>query len=157
MMEQAQAGHGHGDIVFIARFDDIVVADRAAGLGDVVDAAAMGPFNVVAKGEEGIAAQGYAVELGDPGFLFFPCERFRFFREQVLPDAVGQDVFVVIGDVDVDGVVTVRTADIVAERQVQDFRVLAEPPDIGLVAGQARAVDAGLLASTDADVMPSLT
>ena len=99
MMEQAQAGHGHGDIVFIARFDDIVVADRAAGLGDVVDAAAMGPFNVVAKGEEGIAAQGYAVELGDPGFLFFPCERFRFFREQVLPDAVGQDVFVVIGDV----------------------------------------------------------
>ena len=57
MMEQAQAGHGHGDIVFIARFDDIVVADGAAGLGDVVDAAAMGPFNVVAKGEEGIAAQ----------------------------------------------------------------------------------------------------
>lgn len=66
------------------------------------------------------------MELGNPGFLFFPCERFRFFREQILPDAVGQDVFVIIGDVDVDSVVAVRAADIVAERQIQDFRILAE-------------------------------
>ena len=29
MMEQAEAGHGHGDIVFIACFDDIVIADGA--------------------------------------------------------------------------------------------------------------------------------
>ena len=41
MMEQAQDGHSNGDVVFIARFDDIVVADGAAGLGDVVDAAAI--------------------------------------------------------------------------------------------------------------------
>ena len=151
MMEQAQAGHGHGDVVFIARFDDIVIADGAAGLGDVVDTAAMSPFDVVTEGEESIAAQGDAVELGNPGFLFFPCERFRFFREQILPDAVGQDVFVIIRDVDVDSVVTVRAADIVAERQIQDFRILAEPPDIGFVTSQARAVDAGLLTGADAD------
>ena len=90
MMEQAQAGHGHGDVVFIARFDDIVIADGAAGLGDVVDTAAMSPFDVVTKGEESITAQGDAVELGNPGFLFFPCERFRFFREQILPACSGR-------------------------------------------------------------------
>lgn len=77
-MEQAQVGHGHGYAVFVAGFNDVVVTDGAAGLGDVVYAATMGPFNVVAKGEEGVAAQGYTVELGNPGFLFFLCERFRF-------------------------------------------------------------------------------
>ena len=111
----------------------------------------MGPFNIITKGEESIATQGYAVELGNPGFLFFPRERFRFFGEQILPDTVGQDVFIVVRDVDVDGVIAVRTADIVTERQVQNFRILTEPPDIGFVTSQARAVDAGLLTSTDAD------
>ena len=50
VMEQADVRHGHRHVVFVGRLDDIVVADGAAGLGDVVDAAAMGPFNIVAKG-----------------------------------------------------------------------------------------------------------
>ena len=52
MMEQAQAGHGHGDVVFIARFDDIVIADGAAGLGDVVDTAAMSRSMLSPKGKK---------------------------------------------------------------------------------------------------------
>ena len=52
MMEQAQAGHGHGNSIFIARFDDIVVADRAAGLGDIVDAAAMSRSMLSPKGKK---------------------------------------------------------------------------------------------------------
>ena len=128
-----------------------LVADRAAGLGDIVDAAAMSPFDVVAKGEEGVAAKGYAVKLSNPGLLFFPRKGLRFFRKEILPDAVGQYVFIIIGNVDVDGVVPVRTTDVVAEGQAQDFRVLTEPPYIGLIASQARAVDAGLLTGTDTD------
>ena len=151
MMEEAQAGHRHGNSIFIARFDDIVVADRTAGLGNVVDAAAMSSFDVVAKGEESVAAEGYAVELSNPGFLFFPRKGLRFFRKEILPDTVSQDVFVIVGDVDVDGIVPVRTADVVAEGQVQDFRVLTEPPDIGLITGQTGAVDAGLLTGADTD------
>ena len=38
-----------------------------------------------------------------------------------------------------------------SRRQVQDFRVLTEPSDIGLIAGQTGAVDARLLPGTDAD------
>lgn len=78
MMEEAQAGHGHSNPILIARFDDIVVADRTAGLGDVIDAAAMSSFDVVAKGEESVAAEGYAVELSNPDLLFFPCKGLRF-------------------------------------------------------------------------------
>ena len=57
MMEEAQASHRHGNSIFIARFDDIVVADRTTGLSDVIDAAAMSSFDVVAKGEESVAAE----------------------------------------------------------------------------------------------------
>ena len=57
VMEQPQPGHSHSNIVFIARFNDIVVADGSAGLGDVINAAAVRPFYIIAKGEEGIAAR----------------------------------------------------------------------------------------------------
>lgn len=78
MMEEAQAGHDHSNSIFIARFDDIVIADRTAGLSDVIDAAAMSAFDVIAKGEESVAAKGYAVELSNPGLLFFPRKGLRF-------------------------------------------------------------------------------
>ena len=39
MMEQADAGEGHGDAVLVARGNDMVVADAAAGLCHVLHAA----------------------------------------------------------------------------------------------------------------------
>ena len=50
-------GEGHGDAVAIAGLDDVVVADGAAGLGDVGDAALLGALDVVAEGEEGVGAE----------------------------------------------------------------------------------------------------
>ena len=50
-MEQAHAGEGHDDIVLVALGDDQVIADGAAGLGDVLDAggdAALDGVQVVA-------------------------------------------------------------------------------------------------------------
>ena len=49
-------GKGHCHIVFVRRFDYMVITDGAAGFRYVLHAAAMGPFDVVAKGEEGVAA-----------------------------------------------------------------------------------------------------
>ena len=56
MVEQAHAGEGHGDAVFVAGHDDMVVTYRAACLGDVLHATLVGTLNVVAEGEEGVAA-----------------------------------------------------------------------------------------------------
>ena len=50
-----------------------------------------------------------------------------------------------IGDVQVDGVVPVGAAEIRRKGQLQDGGMLAEPPDIRLVAGKAGAVNAALL------------
>ena len=151
MVEQAHAGEGHGDAVFVASLDDVVVAHAASGLRHILHAALVRALDVVAEGEEGVRAEGHAGVAGNPFLLFLACERFGAFGEELLPLAVGQHVHIVVADVDVDGVVAVGAADFLHERQRHHFRVLAEPPDVGLVAGQAGAVDAALLSRADAD------
>ena len=81
MMEQAKTRHSHSNIVFITRFDNIIITDRAACLGNVIDAAAVSSFYVIAKGEEGITAKSYAVQLSNPSLLFFFRKGFWFFRK----------------------------------------------------------------------------
>ena len=54
-MEQAQTGKGHGDTVLIAGFDNIVITNGTTCLGNILHAAAMSAFNVVAEGEESVA------------------------------------------------------------------------------------------------------
>ena len=56
VVEQPHPGEGHGDAVFVALFDDQIVPDGAARLGDVLHAGGHGPLNVVGEGEEGIGA-----------------------------------------------------------------------------------------------------
>ena len=57
MVEQTDTRKCHGDAVLVARLDDMVVAYRSTGLGNVFHAALVGPFDVVTEGEEGIRPQ----------------------------------------------------------------------------------------------------
>ena len=77
MVEQADARKGHGDVVLVAGGDDVVVPDGAAGLGDDRHAGLVGPLDVVAEGEEGVAAQGDTGHLVQPGPLFLSGQRLR--------------------------------------------------------------------------------
>ena len=54
MVEEAHAGEGHGDAVFVAGGYHVVVTNRTAGLGNILHAALVGAFDIVAKGEEGV-------------------------------------------------------------------------------------------------------
>lgn len=63
VMEQADVRHGHRHVVLVGRLDDIVVADGAAGLGDVGHAALVGTLDVVAEGEESIRSRATPVFL----------------------------------------------------------------------------------------------
>ena len=56
-MEQTHTDECHGNSVFVAGLYHVVVAHRTACLGDVLHTALMGSLDVVAEGEEGIAAQ----------------------------------------------------------------------------------------------------
>ena len=80
--------HSHGHIVLVAGGDNIIVTDRAACLGDVADTAFTGAFDIVAKGEEGVRAQGNARLSSQPGLLFLTGEGGRLFGEQMFPVAV---------------------------------------------------------------------
>ena len=150
-MEQTHTREGHGNAVFVAGLDDIVVANAAAGLCNVFHATLVGTLDVVAEGEEGIGTETYLRVLGNPRFLFLAGEGFGLCLEELLPGAVAENIIVVVGDIYIDSVVTVGTADIVDKGEVHHFRMLAEPPDVGFVAGEARAMDAALLAGADAD------
>ena len=56
MVEQTDACKRHGDAVFVAGFDDMVITYRTACLGDVFHAALVRTLDVVAEGEESIRA-----------------------------------------------------------------------------------------------------
>ena len=104
-MEQTSAGEAHGDVIFVGGLDDIVVTDRAAGLGDVAHAGLAGALHVVAEGEEGITAHSHAGQLSDPLLLFLGGEYLGLDLEGVLPHAVGQNVLILIGGVNIDSIV----------------------------------------------------
>ena len=73
MVEQTDAGEAHGDAVVVAGFNDVVISDGAARLGDVLDAGLEGALHVVAEGEEGVGAHGHAAHLRAERLLLEPC------------------------------------------------------------------------------------
>ena len=116
MMEQSYACHGHGDAVFVACINDMVVANGASGLRYVRYTAFVRALNVVTKGEEGVAAQGHLLVLGYPCLLFISGERCRFGGEELLPNAVLQQIFIFVTDVQVNRVVAIGAANVFFER-----------------------------------------
>ena len=69
MMEQTQAAKCHGNAVFVAGVNHLLIADGTAGLDNSGHAAAMRALNVVAEGEKRVAAEGNACDLAEPFLL----------------------------------------------------------------------------------------
>ena len=156
VMEQAHARERHGDTVFVAHADDMVVPDRAARFRDIGHAALARALNVIPEGEKRVAAERNARDRGKICLLFLFCEQRGLRGKILLPHAVGKHIVTFVGDIDIDHIVPIRTPQRRQERQVQHLFMLAQMPDIRLVAGKPRAVDAGLLPRTDADRLPVL-
>ena len=70
MVEKPQSRKGHRDAVPVARVDHFGVALAAAGFGHVTYAALHSAVDVVAEGEERVAAKAYVRKPFQPGFLF---------------------------------------------------------------------------------------
>ena len=115
MMEQAHAGKGHDHALLVALFDDQIIADRAAGLCDVLNTGSKGTLNVVAEGEEGIAAQRNIAAGSQPGLLVAFGEALGLLGEVVLPNAVSADILFIAVDIAVNYIVTVGTAQVGTE------------------------------------------
>ena len=59
----ANSGGDHGNIVFIAICNGVVVANRTAGLYNSINASFVGYFHAVGKGEEGIGSHHSSFEI----------------------------------------------------------------------------------------------
>ena len=63
VVKQAAAGEDHDDAIAVRCLDDLPVTQTAAGLDDIARPAFAGSLDIIAEGEEGIAAAGHAAEL----------------------------------------------------------------------------------------------
>ena len=137
VVEQTHTGEAHDHAVLVGSLDDVVIADGAAGLGNVLHAGLAGALHVVAEGEEGIGTHRNAGLGGQPGLLFLTGQRLGLLGEVQLPGALSQNILILVGDVDVDGVVTVGALDALHKGQCQHLGALTEVPVVRLAAPEA--------------------
>ena len=69
MMEQTKPTERHGNTVFVAGVNHLLVADGTAGLDNSGNAAAVRALNVIAEGKERVTAQTNACHFAQPFFL----------------------------------------------------------------------------------------
>ena len=115
VMEQSHAGEGHDHVLLVTLFDDQIITDRAAGLCDVLNTGGKCTLNVVAKGEESVAAKGNIAAGSQPSLLVAFCQTLRLLGEVVLPNAVSADILFIAVDIAVNYIVTVGTAQVGTE------------------------------------------
>ena len=156
MVEQSDACECHSNVVLVACHDDMVVTDGSAGFGNVLNTALVSTLDVIAEREECIGTECNISVLGKPRLLLFDRKRLRLLLEQGLPNSVAEYILIFVRHIDIDGVVSVRTADTVNELKAHDLGILSHPPVVSLGTCKPCAVDPGLLAGTDTDSLSVL-
>ena len=125
MMEQTDTRERHGNAIFIASFNHMVIAYRTTRLGNVIYSTLMGTLNIVSKREECIRTQRNTFQCIQPSPFFFTGQHFRFLRKELLPNTVSQHIVMVFTDIDINRIITVGTADFLYPWQIQHLRMLA--------------------------------
>ena len=118
MVEQTNTGECHRHSVFVAHIDHVVVTDISTRLCDILYAALVGTFDIVAEREEGVRSESHILHLVEPCALLLFREYRRLLREDFLPFAVSKNIHILVPDINVNGVVAVRTFDLVDKRKV---------------------------------------
>lgn len=90
MMEQTDTRERHGNAIFIASFNHMVIAYRTTRLDNVIYSTLMGTLNIVSKREECIRTQRNTFQCIQPSPFFFTGQHFRFLRKELLPNTVSQ-------------------------------------------------------------------
>ena len=147
-MEKSHARKAHKHIVFIAGFYYIVISNRSARLRNKAHAALMRSLDIVSEWEEGIASERDSAYTGEVRLLFFSRKWLWFLGEYSFPSAVGEQIFVLISEIDVDCIIPIRSCDIFLKRKVKNALRLAQMPEIRLASREPCAVNSGLLTRT---------
>ena len=139
-MEEANVSERHSDAVLVAGINNMIVTDTTACFCYVFNTTLMSTLNIVAEWEESVRTKANACVLCKPFLLFSLSEHLRLYLECVLPYALSQYIIMLVRNVNVDSVISVRTSYVVNELKSQNLWVLSEPPDVSLVSCQSCAV-----------------
>ena len=153
MVEQADPCKAHHHIVAVAGLNDIVISDTAAGLRDILHAAAERSLNVVSEGEECVGTKSNIRISIEPCSLFLCGEDCGLLSKECFPLAVSKHVHIVLAHVQIDRVVSVRSADPFFKGKAQNLRRLAEIPVVRFASRKSCAVNSGLLSCADTDCL----
>mmetsp|Transcript_68402 Transcript_68402/g.160388 ORF Transcript_68402/g.160388 Transcript_68402/m.160388 type:complete len:462 (+) Transcript_68402:65-1450(+) len=149
-MEEAELSESHSHAIGVAGIDDLLVCHGPAGLSNELHTKPGRMVDRVPEGEESIRGDGDVIQAFEESALLFGRERLRGGIEVLQPlSALG--LLHIAFDVAHPGIHAVLTLDAVLEGQTLHFRVEAQPPSRHLATRQLDAVDAALLACTDAD------
>ena len=118
VVEQSHTGEGHCNASLVTLFDNKIVTNGTAGLCDISNTALFGALDVIAEGEEGIRAEGDAVDRVEVGALLLTREGSGLLGEVLLPVAVSANVLFVLVDVTVDNVISVGSAESILKGKV---------------------------------------
>jgi hypothetical protein len=108
-------------------------------------------MHIVREREKRVTGARHPIQLRRPLRLLLHAERLHRALEQALPLRLLAALEHLPAHEQVDRVRLLRALDALLERQREDARVVPQPPDVGLAPGEARAVDARLLARAEAD------
>lgn len=151
MVEQADTCKCHGNSIFVTSIDNVIIAYGTSGLCNVLPPAFMCAFYVVAKWKKSVR----------PQWNSFHCIRIRvFLHASVLPGFSVKNCCQTPSANTSSWSSLIYTSIVLSRSarriffypwQVHYFRVLAQIPDVSLVACQSGAMDTALLSGTDTD------
>ena len=151
MVEQSHSRKRNRHVIFIGTFDYQVVANRAAGFGNIFYAAELCSLDIVAEREECIRAERNSVDSVEIFTYLRFCKRFGTGGKIFLPVTLGTNIFLAFIDISVNYVVTLGSAESGEKGKIKNPVALAKEPCVRLSAGKTGAVNSRLLTCADAD------
>src|SRR5579883_511962 len=153
VMEQARLGKKHKHAVIVAGVNDLLIAQGASRLHNIIDTVMRGTINIVTERNIAVRTKCNALQTFEPFLLLLWGQALRHVLKVLLPCLLfGWRQ--IITQVTINCVSPVRSLHSWSPGQVQDGRVLAQIPVLGLCRSQAHAMDARLLACSIADALP---
>ena len=124
-MEEANVSKRHSDAVLVAGINNMIVTDTTACFCYVFNTTLMSTLNIVAEWEESITTYRYTLVLGNPSLLLLAGQWLRLLCKELLPNAVCKYILIIVRNVNINSVISVRSADIVNKREVKNLRMLS--------------------------------
>ena len=151
VVEKPQRRVTEHDPVFIRRLDTLGVHDTSARGREVPHAALPRPVHIISKWEERVARARHPIQLARPRLALFLSQRRRHTLKLGFPLLLFTTLEDLSAHEQIDRVCLFGALDALFEREGEDARVVAKPPQVGFAPRESGTVNAGLLASPQTD------